>query len=113
MAGGGELHLLELGEGLTAAGAPRKLTQGPMNAQHPTWTPDGKEILFSAQGTLWRLGVSGTRPPVRLPFGGEDASMPTLPRSQPDKPVRLVYVRSSFDKNLWRLNTPAAGRTES
>ena len=35
--------------------------------------------------------------------------MPTLPRSQPDKPVRLVYVRSSFDANIWRLDTPAPG----
>jgi len=106
---GGELHWLALGQGLTAAGTPRKLTQASMNAEHPTWTPDGQEILFSAQGTLWRVGVSGTRPAVRLPFVGEGASMPTLPRSQRDKVVRLVYVRSSFDVNIWRLDTPAPG----
>ena len=112
-AAGGELHWLALGEGLTAAGTPRKLTHAPLNAVDPTWSPDGKEIIYSTQGTLWKVGVSGTRPAVRLPFVGEDASMPTVPRSQPDKPVRLVYVRSSFDLNVWRLNTPAPGRPAS
>jgi len=57
--GAGELHLLPLKKDLTVDGEPRRLTPATLRADFPTWMPDGKEIIFSARGSLWRLVVAG------------------------------------------------------
>src|SRR5207253_2065755 len=100
----GDLYLLPLGRGLTAAGEPKRLrTRIPvanntsmltaLSAEHPAWMPDGKEILFAARGSLWRLGIPGEKPPAPIPFVGEDGLMPAVSRPRPGSPARLVYVR--------------------
>jgi Tol biopolymer transport system component len=99
----GELHLLPLRADLTAAGEPGRLTSAALGADYPVWLGDGKEILFSARGHLWRQTVAGGSAPARLPFVGEDGLMPTVSRS------RLVYVRSFTDENIWRIETSAPG----
>ncbi len=113
----GELWWLPLGTGLTGGGEPRRLTPATLDGRHPTWMPDGKEILFSARGSLWRLAVVGEKPrespPARLPFVGEDGSMPVVSRPQPGRPSRLVYVRSFRDTNIWRVETSAPGAPAS
>src|SRR5262245_17642648 len=91
---GAEIYLLPLEKDLTAAGPPRRLTRAALNATGPSWMPDGKELLFSAQGNLWRLPVTGEGDPARLPFVGEDGVTPVVSRPQPGRPSRLVYVRS-------------------
>jgi Tol biopolymer transport system component len=111
--GAGELHLLGLGEGLTSDGEPRRLTPVELRADFPAWMPDGKEIIFSAKGSLWRLAVFGENTPARIPYIGEDGLMPTISRAQPGKPARLVYVRSFVDTNLWRIETSAPGAPSS
>jgi Tol biopolymer transport system component len=123
----GELYRLPLGRdrasgasaapaGLAAAGELRKLTTTMGNADHPAWMPDGREILFSAKGSLWRLVVAGEKresTPARLPFVGEDGIMPVASRPQPGRSPRLVYVRSFADLNIWRVETSAAGARAS
>ncbi len=109
----GELYWLPLGEGLTAGGEPRRLTLATQGANYPTWMPDGKEILFSARGSLWRLAVPGESPSARLPFVGEDGIMPVVSRPQPGQPSRLVYVRSFLDWNIWRVETSGSGAPSS
>jgi serine/threonine protein kinase len=111
--GAGELYWLPLGAGLTAGGEPKRLTLATLNAQHPAWMPDGKEIIFSARGGLWRLAVPGESPPARLPFMGEDGIMPVVSRPQPGRPPRLVYVRSFADYNIWRIETSGPGAPTS
>jgi hypothetical protein len=99
-------------DGLAAAGEPRELTTTALNAGNPAWMPDGKEILFSAKGGLWRLVVGGEKresTPARLPFVGEDGIMPVVSLPQPGRPPRLVYARSFSDTNIWRVETSAAG----
>ncbi|MCA1600891.1 MAG: hypothetical protein LC776_04310, partial [Acidobacteria bacterium] len=88
--GSGELHLLPLGNGLTAAGSPLRLTPVELRADYPAWMPDGKEIIFSAKGSLWRLAVTGENTPTRIPYVGEDGLTPAISRSQSGKPTRLV-----------------------
>ncbi len=107
--GSGELHLLPLGKGLTAAGEPRRLTSAELRADFPAWMPDGKEIVFAARGSLWRLAVPGGNAPTRIAYVGEDGMMPAISRPQPGKPARLVYVRSFADFNFWRIETSAPG----
>jgi serine/threonine protein kinase/WD40 repeat protein len=110
--GAGELYLLPLGEGLTPAGELTRLTLPALRANYPAWMPDGKEIIFSARGSLWRLAVPGGSP-ARLPFVGEDGVMPVVSRPRAGMPARLVYVRSFIDENIWRLETTAPGARSS
>jgi eukaryotic-like serine/threonine-protein kinase len=105
----GELYLLSLNSGMTAASEPRRLTPAELDAQHPAWIADRNEILFSAKAKLWRLKVNGQSTPLPLPFVGEDGMMPVLSQPQSGKLTRLVYVRNFRDDNLWRIETSAAG----
>jgi Tol biopolymer transport system component/predicted Ser/Thr protein kinase len=105
----GELYLLALQRGTTAAGEARRLTPATLNADHPTWMPNDKQILFSARGSLWKLDIEGEAAPARLPFVGEYGLMPAVSRAQPGRPSQLVYVRSFEDANIWRLETSALG----
>jgi Tol biopolymer transport system component len=105
----GELYLLPLGKNLVAVGEPRRLTPVALDAKHPTWMPDGKEILFSVREGLMRLAVSRESTPARLPFVGEDGLMPVVSRLQPGRPPRLVYVRSFEDFSIWRVETSRRG----
>jgi Tol biopolymer transport system component len=102
----GTLSVVAVGQDFKAAAKPRILADTNRSLQ-PTWTPDGKEIVYSQDRSLWRLDPSGERPPAQLPFGGQDAIMPVLSGSIPGKPARLVYVRRTVDSNLWRLDLPA------
>jgi serine/threonine protein kinase len=108
-----ELFSLPLGPAMTATGEARRLTPASLNGGYPTWMPDSKEILFTAQGSLWRLSLTGDSTPHRLPFVGEDSMMPVVSRPQSGRPSRLVYVRSFTDSNVWRLETSAPGATAS
>ncbi len=109
----GELYTLPLGKDVTAGGELKRLTVASLNAGQPTWTPDGKEILFSAKGSLWRKVVAGKNPgdspPARLPYVGEDGLMPVVSHPQSGRPARLVYARSFSDWNIWRIDTSAPG----
>ena len=107
--GAGEIRLLPLEKGLTGTGEPRRLTPAELRADYPAWMPNGKEIVFSAKGSLWRLPVSGENTPTRIPYLGEDGFMPAISRPQPGKPARLAYIRSFADTNLWRVETSAPG----
>jgi serine/threonine protein kinase len=108
------IYSLPMGKDLAADVEPQRLTTAPLVAAHPAWTPDGKEILFSASGSLWRLLVprektDGGIPPSRLAFVGEDGLMPVISRTQSSASSRLVYVRNSVDYNIWRVQTSGPG----
>jgi serine/threonine protein kinase len=105
----GELFLLPLGKGVVADGHARQLTLNTLDAAYPMWMRDGKHILFSAGASLWRLGVTSEQPPARLPFVGEDGSMPAVSWPSPGRAPRLVYVRSFIDYNVWRIETSTVG----
>ena len=106
---GAELYSLPLGSGLTATGPARRLTGASLNAKHPSWMPDGKEILFSAGGSLWRLAISGDGREARIPFVGENGLWPVVSQPQAGRPLRLAYVQSTDDTGIWRIETSAPG----
>jgi Tol biopolymer transport system component/DNA-binding winged helix-turn-helix (wHTH) protein len=89
----------------TNGGVPRRLTfdNSWINAP-PTWTPDGRDIVFSSlrggAPTLWRISASGGTPRP-LPGVGVNASIPSISR----KGNMLIYQQVSPDKiNIRRLN---------
>ena len=69
------------------------------------FTSDGRDIVFSAGSmtnqSLWRVPVSGTASPERLPFG-EVGIWPTVSRQG----NRLAYVVPNWNVNIYRLNLP-------
>jgi len=105
----GELHLMALGENVTARGEPKRVTEATLRADYPVWLPDSEEVLFSARNALWKVAIDGDLEPRRVPFIGQDAFMATVSRPQPGKPSRLVYARIFQDTNIWRVDTPSAG----
>jgi Tol biopolymer transport system component len=90
--------------------SPRLLATGQSRIQGLTWTPDGGEIVYSANRTggfrmsLWRIAVTGGSPrPVHE--ADADALDPSIARQG----RRLVYTHAMFDTNIWRFPVPGAG----
>lgn len=106
-AGGGNLFVLDLKADFTAAGPPRQITFEKCCLEAPSWTRDGKEIVFVS----WR---DGTRRLARIPAGGGsirfDPGVPVAgfaPRIAPDG--RLVFHDSITVGNIFRVDLRDSG----
>ncbi len=88
----------------TTGGEPKRLTFDRRNIDDaPTWTPDGRDIIFSsARGglsSLWRIAAAGGGVPTRIEGAGTSVFSPALAlRNQ-----RLAYVNRSIQENLWKV----------
>jgi Tol biopolymer transport system component len=107
--GEGDLFAVELDAGLTAAVPPRQLTYQNCCLEAPSWTRDGREVVFAS----WK---DGTRRLARISSSGGsvrfDPTVPAVgfaPRVAPDG--RLVFHDSSRAGNIFRvdLQRPGAG----
>jgi Tol biopolymer transport system component/DNA-binding winged helix-turn-helix (wHTH) protein len=110
--GASEIYLLELSEDLKPKGEPRRLTSLKGASGDPTWTPNGREIVFSSgiaswfDSSLWKVPASGAGEPEQLlQFSGRAVSCPTISRSG----NRLAYQRGVWDPNIWRLSLSGPG----
>jgi Tol biopolymer transport system component len=111
MSGLSDLYLLTLSDGLKPAGEPRRITFGNQGAEDPTWTPEGREIVYAAGSQvlrgLWRILVfaQGARrtEPQRLPSVSNDAFEPTVSRRE----HRLAYVHGFSHTSIWRVAAPS------
>jgi Tol biopolymer transport system component/DNA-binding winged helix-turn-helix (wHTH) protein len=110
--GASEIYLLELSEDLKPKGEPRRLTSLKGASYDPTWTPNGREIIFSSgiaswfDSSLWKVPASGAGEPEQLlQFSGRAVSCPTISRSG----NRLAYQRAVWDPNIWRLSLSGPG----
>ena len=107
----GAFYRVPLAKGPVPDGEPVRLTATLM-AGKPAWTPDSRNILFSARGALWTLDAAGGGPPTRLAYIGEDGLSPVISRTV-DGRQRLVYVRNFTDANVWRVDMSAPGTPAS
>jgi Tol biopolymer transport system component len=102
------LELLELGSGRTRVLLPnveRDLMEGfSFHGVYPgyAWTPDGRELVLSSEGRLWRVAVAdGTRQAVPFTAQVEQTLAETVrsPRRVPEGPLRARIVR-------WPVESP-------
>jgi Tol biopolymer transport system component len=90
--------------------APRLVATGQSRIMGLTWTPDGREIVYSStrsggfRVSLWRIRLAGGPP---LPVHEADAN--ALDPSVSRRGGRLVYTHAYFDTNIWRF--PLSGGT--
>ncbi len=92
-----------------ASGTAWRLTTDNSYAYGLTWTPDGRELLFSSnrsgRRSIWRMKVSPGSEVRRVP-GTDDAFESTISTSTPG---RLIFQRWIINQNLWRMHIPEKG----
>jgi Tol biopolymer transport system component/DNA-binding winged helix-turn-helix (wHTH) protein len=97
------LYLLSLSAGLEPVGGPQQLTWAPKGAMAPSWSPDGREVIFSSgpdyTSRLWKVALTGARTAEWLPFAGDNSGTPAFS----GRGRRLAYARRTFDQNIWRV----------
>ena len=103
----GQFYRLPLRSHVIPEGEPIRVTS-TVSAGRPAWMPDSREIVFAARGWLWRFDALSGATPTRLPFIGQDGLAPVVARTA-DGRLRLVYVRSFSDANVWRIELATAG----
>ena len=89
-----------------AGGEPRRLTNWNATIDGLSWTPDGRELLYSVQepsaSRLWRIAVN-TAPPGRgSPIADIPASAmnPSVSRPPAGQPARLAFQTTTRDVDL-------------
>jgi Tol biopolymer transport system component/tRNA A-37 threonylcarbamoyl transferase component Bud32 len=106
-----DLYVLRLTSSLTTEGEPRKLAPETGTLRGAVWTADGRAIIYSLDGVLWRVAATGTAIPEQLAFASNSALDPAISWTR----RRLVYSWGYSEINIWRLDlagpTQAASRS--
>lgn len=96
---GCNVMLLDVDETYVPRGATRRLTTSAMGGVGAiAWSRDGRVIVFSAEGNLWRVSLDGERGPERIEVAGLSAGRATMSTRD-----RLVFSRSEEDLDVCRL----------
>jgi Tol biopolymer transport system component/DNA-binding winged helix-turn-helix (wHTH) protein len=110
----GDLYLLAVSKDLKVMGEGKRIELGHHSADAPSWTEDGREIIFwdsMQQSGLWRIDVSGSasrsNEPQPLVALGENASDASISR----RGHRLAYLSSSSHSSIWRIAAPDGSKT--
>jgi Tol biopolymer transport system component len=94
-------------------GEPRRLSNWNAALSGLSWTPDGREIVYSVEGPtggrLWRIDSTSAAPArgsllADIPVS---AINPSLSRSMPGQPARLAFETIARDVDLQLLNLEA------
>jgi Tol biopolymer transport system component len=109
-----DLYVLRLAAGYTAEREPARLRSANLLNFAPAWTPDGKEVVFSANtltagSGLWRIQVSTKATPRKLAFAPGEASTPAVSQQL----NRLAYSEDKYDTNIWRIDLQGPGSRPS
>lgn len=105
----GHIYRLELSAGGDPTGTPEKVVAAGQFVSGIAWTPDGRDLIFSAyrdrRQALWRVRSrpSAATAPVAL----APATPPAYEPSIALRADRLVYRHLSRDTNLWLAPGPA------
>ena len=86
----------------------RRLTQNEGWMSGLTWTADGREVVYSAQGSLRRRSVESRFDSPAKRVEGVDpvgATAPAVSRLRSASPVRLAYERLVLEEKIWVKDT--------
>jgi Tol biopolymer transport system component/DNA-binding winged helix-turn-helix (wHTH) protein len=104
----GHVYVVPLSDRKAPAGKPQQVTPQETHFAGLAWTSDGRRLVFSAAQGLWTVALDG-RVPAPLALPGYNPSCPTISA----KSNRLVFVHSSEDTDIWRVNGPAFTNNKS
>ncbi len=96
-----------------SGGEPRRLSNWNATLTGLSWTPDGREIVYSveepAAGRLWRIYANGTRPDRGSPIPDipTAAANPSISRPKPGQPARLAFQTITRDADLQLMDFEA------
>ena len=97
--------LASLSPDMKIIGEPRDLNVKLQFTDNLAWTPDGKELIFSAgphgYTTLWRISAGGGDPKQLVIAGTGDQA--TLAPDPAGHGARLVYRHQDRDTNIWHF----------
>jgi Tol biopolymer transport system component/serine/threonine protein kinase len=114
--GTGDLYLLTFSDGLKPVGEAKRITFGNRGAHGPTWTEDGRDIVFRpayfGQNDLWRIAASASggrsTEPQQLASLGGDNDGPVISR----RGHRLAYRHFFRHTSIWRIAAPGRPSAE-
>jgi len=85
-------------------GGGRPVLAAPADLSGLAWTADGRFLVFTAEGDLWRVRAEGGEAEKLL--AGRDAQLPTVSLEG----QRLAYTQQVYNTNIWRLPLADATR---
>jgi Tol biopolymer transport system component len=94
-------------------GEPRRLSNWNAALTGLSWTPDGREIVYSveepAAGRLWRIPATSAEPRRGSPIADISAGAlnPSISRAMPGQPARLAFQTIARDVDLQLLGLDA------
>ena len=94
-------------------GEPRRLSNWNAALHGLSWTPDGREIVYSVEGPtagrLWRIHSNSARPDRGSPITDIPASAdnPSISRSMPGQPARLAFQTITRDVDIHLMDLEA------
>jgi Tol biopolymer transport system component len=103
--GSGDVYVMPAG-----GGQARRLTDWDAAISGIAWTPDGKEVVYTLEGRLWRIAANGARPGRGTPL--RDVPMPavglSISRPGAGRGGRLVFRTATYRAGLYRVDLDAA-----
>jgi Tol biopolymer transport system component/DNA-binding winged helix-turn-helix (wHTH) protein len=108
--GPAHLYVLPLSARKAPAGKPQQVTpkETDLALLGLAWTSDGRRLVFPAARGLWTVTLDG-RVPTPLALPAYNPSYPAISA----KGNQLVFVDSSEDTDIWRVNGPAFTHNKS
>jgi Tol biopolymer transport system component len=103
-----DLHVVPM-----RGGQPRRLSNWNAPVTGLSWTPDGREIVYSveepAAGRLWRIHANSVRPGRGSPIGDIPAAAvnPSISRPIPGQPARLAFQTITRDVDIYMMDLEA------
>jgi Tol biopolymer transport system component len=93
----GDLYVMPM-----RGGEPRRLTDWNAILRGLAWTPDGRDLVYSAMDRLWRISASSSGPAHGSALRNitEAAESPSISRPLPGRPGRLAFQRTFRDVSL-------------
>jgi Tol biopolymer transport system component len=109
-----DLYVVPMG-----GGEPRRLTNWNAAIEGLSWTPDGREIVYSvdepAAGRLWRIHANSARPGRGAPIADIPAAAvnPSISRPVPGQPARLAFQTMTLDIDIHLMDVEARLGTDT